>query len=894
MDPDRWRRIEELFERTADLPPEERRRLLEAECGDDPALRREIEAVLEADAAADGIAGRLRNAVSAMEAEAEAETFEPGGAGEPDAVPAAGAGDRLGAYAVERELGRGGMGRVYLARRADRAYEARVAIKVLPRGFADREHVERFLQERQILASLDHPNIARLLDAGTTHDGLPYLVMEHVEGERLDVFCDARKLSVRERLKLFLDVCSAVQRAHQSLVIHRDLKPANVLVDEQGTPKLLDFGIAKLLAGSAVPGDPRATRTALLAMTPAYAAPEQIRGGSVTTTTDVYALGAILFELLTGRLPHGEPAGPDGGDEPLALRVLRDDAPRPSRGVAPEAAARRGTTARSLRRRLRGDLDTIVLTALARDPERRYATVSALADDLRRHLSGLPVSARSATIGYRMAKLVRRNPVSTGLAAGLLVALSAFAGSMTVLAERLADERDRALLEQRESDQVSELLVDLFAVSDPARSRGRTVTAREILDQGAARLRTELVDQPALRATLLDTVGRVYRNLGLYADAAPLIEEGLALRRRVLGPEHPETLASLTHLARVIHQGGDFERAETLYREALQLQTRALGPNALPLARTFDGLARVARFHGRFDEAESFLSRGLAILRQHPESEPERISDTLELRGAVRSDLQRFGAAEADLREALEIDLRALGPEHPKVLSLQASLANTLRYQDELAEAEALFRTALEAQRRVLGDDHPEVPYALNGIGLCLKDRGHLEEAEPYLREALELRRRRLGESHPAVAVSLSNLSDLFLDLGALGEAERHARRALELARQHFSGAQQAYPLVGLAEVLLARGRAAEAELLAREALERRREVMPPDAPLLARTESLLGACLTALGRHEEAEELLVHARDVLDAAPSATDEHRKTTRRRLEALEPALRTESR
>jgi len=894
MEAERWRRIEGLFERAADLSVEERRLLFDSECADDPTVRIEVEALLAADRKSDKVADRLRAAVVDVGSEETTERQDHPPLPEPDPSldePAAGTGDRIGAYAVEREIGRGGMGRVYLAHRADQAYEARVAIKLLPRGSADRQHLDRFLRERQILATLDHPNIARLLDAGATADGLPYLVMEHIEGERLDTFCDGRRASVRERLELFLAICAAVQQAHQSLVIHRDLKPDNVLVDRDGVPKLLDFGIAKLLEGSAVPGESRATRTAQLPMTPAYASPEQIRGGPITTATDVYALGVMLFELLSGRRPHDPDDPDDTADppEPLQLRVLRDDPPRPSRGVTSEAAANRRTTPQGLRRQLEGDLDTIVLTALARDPAERYATVGALADDLRRHLDGLPVSARPATFGYRLAKLVRRNPVSTGLATALLVALVVFAVSMALLAGLLADERDRALREQQEADQVSELLVDLFTVSDPARSRGETVTAREILDDGAERIRTELADQPELRATLLDTIGRVYRNLGLYDRALPLIEEGLEVRKQALGPEQPESVASLIHLARVTQQSGDFDGAEALYRQALDLQTRMLGPDAPALAETLDGLAILAQFHGRYDEAEGYLTRALAILREDGESQPRRISEVLERRGSLRSDRQQLDASEADFREAIDVDRRALGPDHPEVLDKQNALANTLRYHGKLAAAEALFRETLAAQRRVLGAEHPDIPYALNGLGLCLREEGRPKEAEPFVREALEMRQRLLGASHPAVGVSLNNLANVLLDLGELDEAERYARESLRFAREHFSGSpHEAYPLTCLAGILLARGEADDALPLVEQSLALRRKVMGPDAPLLARTESILGECLTDLGRYEEAEPLLVHAEKVLDADPGTAELYRERTHRRLERLRSA------
>ena len=711
---------------------------------------------------------------------------------------------RIGPYRILRELGHGGGGTVYLAARADDQFQKRVAIKVIPAGGESTEAVRHFKRERQILASLSHPHIAQLLDGGTTDQGVPYFVMEHIDGEPLLTYADSRGLSVSERLKLFLPICSAVEYAHRNLVVHRDIKPSNVLVTAEGSPRLLDFGIAKLqnpeLMGEAHTGT-------AMAMTPEYASPEQARGERITTATDVYSLGVVLYELLTGLRPYAfrsrnaldvlravaeqPPTRPSAAVERLRLRAAvapEENDPSPQLAEA-LARCREGTPGR-LERRLRGDLDTIVMMALRKEPQKRYPSVGALAEDISRHLGGLPVAARKGTAAYRASKFVRRHRLFVTAAAVVLVLLVAFPLAMAAQSARVARQRDVARKEraaaqkQRETAQrVSKFLVSLFKVSNPSEARGNTVTAREVLDKGAQKITTELKDQPEIRATLMDTIGDVYRNLGLYDQAVPLLQEALESRRAVLGPDHPDVAATLNHLANLLADKGDYATAETLHREALAIRRNRLGNESAEVATSLTNLANVIRQKGDYP------------------------------------------AAEAMFREALALNRKVLGDGHLEVATSLNNLAIVLAQRGN-PEAEALFREALALRRRLLGSHHPDVANGLNNLASMLYEKKEYREAEALHREALAMWRTLLGNENPRVGVSL----------------------------------------IGLAETLWSEQRPAEAEPLAREALAIFRKTLPGGHPYIAVAESVLGGCLTLSRRYSEAEPLLLGSHRVLQA----------------------------
>jgi eukaryotic-like serine/threonine-protein kinase len=807
---DRWQEVKTILERVLEKEPAQRFAFLEAECGDDRELREEVESLLVTEAEAGGFLARplfgpFRD--------------EPGGPQE---------GERLGAYRVLREIGHGGMGSVYLAVRADDAYEKQVAVKVMGLGTAE-EIVRRFRAERQILANLDHPNIAKLLDGGATETGRPYLVMEYVEGQPIDEH--ARKLSLEDRLELFCTVCAAVHFAHQNLVVHRDLKAANILVTPDGTPKLLDFGIAKLLDPER--HDPGLTELGIRPMTLESASPEQVGRGTITTASDVYSLGVLLYRLLTDRSPYGEIKE----REALERAILEADPPKPSDVVDGREEARR----------LAGDLDTIVLRALDKNPGRRYASAEQLAADVRRHLDGLPVLARPDTFGYRAGKFVRRHRLGVSAAAAILLMVLGFSLAMTVLFRQAVEERKRTELERKRAEKVSEFLRDLFSSPDPELSRGETITAREVLDRGASRIVRDLGDQPELQSDLMETMGRAYRGLGLYTPARDLLERTLAVRRAHLDPDDPRIAESLQALAVLLRKTGNDAEAEPLVREAVNIQLRSLGEEH---EKTLNGLNNLASL--------------------------------LEARGEL-------GPAETLYRRVLDVKRRVLGREHEDVARGVNNLGKLLHGKGDLAAAEPLYREALSIRRKVHGGaPHPQVAASLNNLAALREDLGDMKGAEALYREALNMRRALHSEPHLDLARSCNNFGMFLQDRGDFSAAEPLFRESLAVAnaipevRRH---PERAIYLRNYAALLLETGRPNVAEPLVREALSIFRDAEPAIPVRIADAESVLGGCLAAQGRIAEAEPLLRGSWEALKGAGGESARYRDQARARLTAF---------
>ena len=639
----RWTELRDLLEAGREVLPSERAAWLETTC-DDADLRQEVEALLTAED---------KLAASDFLAEPAAEHSAPFLTDEPDTYE----GRRIGPWRLGGRLGEGGMGVVYRATRDDGLYDQTVALKLIGRGIAPEALVRRFEQERSVLARLSHPHIARLIDGGVSEDGQPYFAMELAEGEPLTRFVRERDPPLRERLELFVAVCDAVAHAHRHLVVHRDLKPSNILVleDEAGraTVKLLDFGIAKLLDAEDTSD---LTRTGNL-MTPEYAAPEQIRpdDAGLTTAADVYALGVVLYEVLTDQRPYE--IGRD--DPPSAVeRTICDTAVVAPSSVVPA----------SQRRRLRGDLDTIVETAMRKEPSARYASASALADDVRRQLEGLPITARPATVGYRVGSFVRRHPVGVGATALVAAALLLGLAGTTWQARVAAQERDRARTEAETSDRIAGFLENLFDLSNPLSTdavRGDTLTARTLLARGAERVERELSDEPAIQGALLERLGLVYTNLSLFDEADSLLTHALAIRRRHLGPEHPDVASSLSALGRHWHERGEYERAETHLRESLEIRIEALGPDHPDTAESQHFLAVTLAYQEKDqEEAEVLLQSALATRRQL--GPPLYAAATLNTLGNLYMDTERFADAEAAHGEALALRREHLDAAHPR------------------------------------------------------------------------------------------------------------------------------------------------------------------------------------------------------------------------------------
>jgi serine/threonine protein kinase/tetratricopeptide (TPR) repeat protein len=853
-DVERWRRIEQILDDALDVPPAERPALLDARCAGDADLRAAVARMLAACERAD--AHFETPVLSAADVVDDA----PAGGGRDQFQP----GDRVGAYRVTGLLGRGGMGAVYRAERADGAFDREVALKVIKRGMDTDEIVARFRRERQILARLQHPNIASLLDGGVTESGLPYFVMELVEGRPVDVWCDEHRLDVDTRLRLFLTVCDAVRYAHGALVVHRDLKPGNILVRD-GEPMLLDFGIAKVL--EAEDAD-QATRVLERRLTPEYAAPEQVRGEPTTTATDVYALGVILYELLTGELPvrvggsFAEIERTVGGVEPRApsARVTRDD----TTGTAAERAAWRGASPPALRQRLRGDLDAIVLRALAKDPSRRYPSVEALAEDIGRHLAGRPVLARPDSRWYRVSKFVGRNRTVVALTG--LAALGLVGGSVatTVFALAADRERHRRQLEAERATAARDFVVNLFAELDPDRLQGRTTFTRdELIDLGARNL-DDLESQPELLASVLNTLGQVAFNLGDRDRAEAFFRRALALLET--RPDQPERAASLMGIGEVLRLRFRFEDAERHLADALEVRRATLDAKDPAIAESVAALAFAYYNQGRLDDAERLYRQVLAF----PGRTPPRLRAAV-VEGLADVELRRgnLDASAALYDEALAEYGRLLGPEHPRLaLTLwgvghvmegraRAALPDTQAVEAHLDRAEQAYRQALGLQLGSYGAAHPLVASTRYGLGRLLTRRARLTEAETELREAIRSFEAAGGAGHPSAGDAWAELARLELALGRDAAAEAAARRALDVyARNDTTEDAGRLRLAAarnlLGRALLAQRRAVEAEAPLRWALAAF-EGRPDRAADFRETAAALAELFTRLGQPDSA-----------------------------------------
>jgi len=855
MTPENLARLRELFKAALAQPREARTAFVEGACPDDPALQADLRALLQADAQADA-----EHFMDAPPIDLDAEPYKP-----PEQV------QQVGPYHLLRMLGQGGMGQVYLARR-EAPFKHYVALKLLRHGLHNEDILLRFEMERQILASLNHPNIARLLDGGTTRDGLSYLVMEYVDGVPITRFCDAKRLAIPDRLRLFQAICQAVHYAHQNLVVHRDLKPSNILVAENtsGVPqvKLLDFGVAKLLNPSLSSVEVPVTRTMYRLMTPAYAAPEQVRGEPVTTATDVYALGVILYELLSGhppyRLQHNTPLELEQvicqqEPERPSTKVVRDETVQHVDGSTRTISAAavgiaRGIPTDRLCRRLQGDLDNIVLKALRKEPRRRYGSVEQLARDVTRYLDGRPVEARPSTMGYRVKKYLRRHRVAvlgaTIVVLSLLAGIAGTAWQATVATAGWTQAR----LEAQKATQVTEFLMGLFEASDPSEALGEEITARVLLEGGLARAE-ELSNQPEVQAQMLDVVGLVYESLGSYDRARPLLERALVLRRRVFGPEHPDVAASLDNVAYLLDNQGQYDEAELLYREALAMRRKLLGPEHLEVAESLNNLAGLLRRRGNYGEADTLAREALAMYRTLLGEEHRLVAESLNNLALVLQDQGDYTRAETLFREALALNRRLLGAENAEVAVNLNNLASLLRRKADYEAAEPFAREALAIRRKIYGDVHPRVAFSLQTLASLLHDKGDLDGAEALYREALAVRRSSFGPEHPRVAESLNGLALLRSQQGAHEDAEALMREALAMQRR-LLGAQHptvAFTLNNLAVVLRRKGDVDEAESLIRESLAMRRTLLGDRHPSVARAAQNLASLLVEQGKYEAA-----------------------------------------
>jgi eukaryotic-like serine/threonine-protein kinase len=871
---ERWRRVDRLLEAALDRPADERRAFLEVECGEDVALRDEVLALIAAEAEAERLIGDWAGDFAAdllpslpSRTAAAADTLV--------------AGTRIGPYIVLEEIGRGGMGAVYAASRSDGEFERRVALKVVKRGMDTDEILRRFRHERRILASLEHPNIARLYDGGVTPDGRPYLVMQLIEGRSITSWCDQHRMSVESRLALFLTVCDAVQYAHANLVVHRDIKPSNILVSDGGTPHLLDFGIAKLLDGES-DGD-RLTRTGARLVTPEYAAPEQLRGDAVTTATDVYGLAVLLCELLAGARPA---AAPDRVSNASAPGRLSDVFVR-LEDQAAVAAARRSTPDRLLKR-LRGELDTVLEKALQPRPEDRYASVPELAEDVRLHIAGLPIRATPASRWYRARKFVARHRAPVAFAA--LAAISLLVGSIAtaVQARGVARQRDVAEFERNRAEQVTEFIVNLFDAADPTaigEGRADTLRIRALLDLGAARVRSELAGAPALQAELLATLARIYTNLGVFGPAEELVGDAIRVAEsaRVGGAAHAVRIALL---ARIAGDRGELLRADSLYEAATAALATATAADSLRAALMGEhGL--ILSYRGEHERALEMITAALDIAGTRGPGDGPLRSRLLNNLAIVRYDLGEYAMAESLFRQVYDAELTYQRPDHPALATTLNNIASSLQYQGRYDEAEPAFVQAIAVARQGLGENHASVGDYLQNLATLYDDQQRHAEAEQAYREAARIYEHDFGRSSPRTAMLLRNLALNRYVVGEYVEAEsllREVRANLEreLGREHM------YVVVAgtaLGKALTALGRRDEAFALLTDGLASLERLLPAGHYLTESVRRDLGLWYAAGRRFEEAEPLLLHTLESLAVARGENSQPVMETRARLHSM---------
>jgi serine/threonine-protein kinase len=835
MNSTRWREVEAVLDVTLDSDPSDWPAILEQRCAGDAELRTEVEALLRRyDRAVRFLDSPPLATAAALVAETQAAARHEG--------------KRVGPYRIVRQIGEGGTARVYLAERDDGQFSQRVALKLLRPGHDSEIDQGRFRVERQILASLNHPNIARLLDGGMSDDGLPYLVMELIEGEPIDRYCETNALPLRQRLEMFATVCEATQYAHRNLVVHRDLKPSNVLVTAEGEIKLLDFGLARLLEQRS--DDPTsAPLTTQRWMTPEYAAPEQVRGETATTLTDVYQLGVVLYELLTGTLPFGRR---EQRSYDLAHAILEHE---------PDPPSSIGTQGRSLR----GDLDAIVLHALRKEPEQRYASAEALRDDVERHLTGLPVRARHGNVWYRAATTVRRHRWIVAAAATLLLLLTGYAATLTVHARRMRESLARVELEKTKAEGSTAFLVGLFSENVPGFGPRDTLTAQQLLARGE-RQANSLRDQPLAYAQLVSVLGTIHHNMNDFDRAQALLERALTLRRAALGDEHLDVAESNYQLGMLARSRGNNDRARDLLSRALETQVRVLGEDHRAVAET---RYRLSLLGGDVDERITVHRRTLATSRRvHGPEHPVVAEDMMRL-GTLLRDKGLLDDAENFLRESLAMRRRVSPLDHRSIARHLQQLAIVLKHKGELAEAEQLHRSQLATLESIVGPDHPELAGALRTLAEVLILRGQYDEAERLARRDVAIHERAFGEQHLKRAESLAFLSWVLQSQGKLTEAEALRRRELAIRRNAygFEHVNVVGSLHGLAILLLDQRRYADAERVLLEAKSIRERRFGSESPPVATILPALARLARERGDFNAADSLLARALRIFRAA---------------------------
>jgi tetratricopeptide (TPR) repeat protein len=869
VEPERWREIERVYHLAREQAPGERTAILDRTCGANEDLRREVESLLNHGDAGEEYLDAAVQELAAKELPGAAGIIGRNASKGPDEAALT----MIGRYRLLRKIGEGGMGVVWLAEQEE-PVQRRVALKLVKAGMNRQEVIARFESERQALALMEHPAIARVLDAGSTPYDVPYFVMEYVDGVLLTTYCDHKRLSIRQRLELFIQVCEGVQHAHQKAIIHRDLKPSNILVvevDGRATPKIIDFGVAKALTGK-LTADTMFTRVGVLVGTPEYMSPEQADWSSedIDTRADIYSLGVIFHELLTGRPPLQLQKGKF--DEFLR-RLREEEAAKPSvriraldRDTAAELAQKRQTDAPALSKQIRGDLDSIAHKALEKDRSRRYGSPSEFAMDIRRYLSNEVVAAVPPSAVYRAGKFARRYRGALAVVAAFLLVLTLAAGVSIWQSIRAARQRDRADAESAVAQAVTDFLQnDLLAQASsntqarPAAKPDPDLKVRTALDRAAARIAGKFERQPEVEAAIRDTIGQTYIDLGLYDEAQKQLERALNLHRQTQGAENPKTLKTISRLGRVASFEGNDKQAETLHSQILPIQRRMLGYEHPDTLATMNNLGDVFNSQGNYDRAESLISQTLEIRRRVLGAEHHDTLDSMNDLATVYQSQGKFEMAESLYGQTLEIMDRVVGSEHPDTLVVMNNLAGIYGERGKFTEAERLLRRTVEIMGRVLGAEHPLTLETMDELGDVYSEQGKYAQASALLSQTLKTQRRVLGPGHYDTLDTLSSFASMHQREGNYALAEAYAKQALAGQRQTL-GPEDRVTIESAADLALAYqslGKFAKSAPLAHEALEFYRNTQPDDWSRF-RAESLVGASLAGQKKFAEAEPLLL------------------------------------
>lgn len=918
--PEIWRRVEALLDQALSYSPQNRTQFLQDACTKDPTLQTVLMEMWVAGKKADqAMDMQFPNAIKqAIDQISIEELFEP----------TLTKGTVLGEYRVIREIGRGGVSVVYEAERADGQFDQKVALKIIKRGMDTENVLKRFLAERQILAGLQHASIAHLLDGGMAEDGRPYLVMEFVDGMPVNTYCNNHKLPLRDRLALLIRICNAVSYAHRNLLVHRDLKPSNILVTKDGSIKLLDFGIAKVLSSSEPNRQAKATTIAAhRMMTPEYAAPEQILGEPITTTTDVYALGILLYELMSGMRPYSFP----DRDFISLERTIREATPlAPSQIIArrdsPDSLASkdaesissaRNTTPDRLSHELKGDLDTIILKALRKEPDRRYESVAALSVDIENYLTGRPVNARPDTFSYRFHKLYQRQKTGFAVAALIIIA-TLFSLFSTIRQNQLISaERDIAKNEATKSERVTEFLMAVFEATDPEVAEGDTLTAYDILERGAERLESDLEEEPEVLGDMMTVIGRMYLNLGSFDGARTWLKNAFDHRNALFEEQsHPDVYEATYHYAAALFELGQLKEAESLLMQSIETQPDISNAaikdrvsqihNMLGLVLHADGRPEEAKealqtalsyqidLYGEnnpsvaiymihlgnildelshYDQANEYFRKALNLYRNNPEGNSLKLGTTMHSIAATLGSQGNYEEAEKYYREAILHISDLIGPEHAEVYSIKGDLASFLGEMGRYAESESLHIDILDFQVNTLGESHPNALLTLNNLGSLYVLTGDHDKAESMLKKAIDLNEEAYGSESTHYINSLSNLGVLLYFRGKYAEAAQHFSTALNLDKVVYG---ENHPFVAtrshnLSSALYEQDRFEEAKAIAQTGLSIRKEKLEPEHPELGLSLTQLGKILVKLEEFDRAEDLLGQGVEVFKKA-SLTD----------------------